>query len=92
MSAACCPFGCLLTGVYAMHYPRRRRRWSLWPSRCTCGLHWPCLDAKLKTVEQRYAAADRHGAWAAPTAAYPQIGRAGLLTPGQAKRADGGRH
>lgn len=30
--------------------------------------------------------------WDAPTAANPQIGRAGRLTPAQAWRANGGRH
>ena len=73
-----------------MHHPRRRRRWSLWPSRCTCGLHWPCTDVVLKTAKQWYAPADRNGVWTTQTAAYPQIGRAGLLTPGQTQRANGG--
>ena len=60
-------------------------------SRCTCGLLWPCPDAALLRIHDRYAPDNRNGAWNAQTSIYPQIGRAGLLTPGQASRANGGQ-
>ena len=43
-----------------------------------------------RAVMQRYAALDRNGAWTVQTAVYPQVGRAGNLTPAQQHRARGG--
>lgn len=73
-----------------MHYPRRLRWFSLHAGRCVCGLLWPCPDAGLERARERYAAVDRNGAWTVQTAVYPQVGRAGNLTPAQRHRARGG--
>jgi hypothetical protein len=73
-----------------MHYPQRRRWFRLRARRCVCGLAWPCPDVRLQRVQKRFAPQDRNGTWTAQTAVYPQVGRAGLLTPGQAFRAQGG--
>lgn len=72
-----------------MHERRRRlfRR-----ARCICGFPWPCVDAKLAKIAHQYPTVDLNvSAWEAYTAAYPQMGRAGRLTPAQASRSNGGR-
>ncbi len=90
-----------------MHYPRERARWWRWRARTcgACGVRWPCDEAKKARLRTQIKP-DEIGAWgvqptaishigswsASPTMAYPQVGRAGNLTPAQARRAGlGGR-
>lgn len=79
--------------VIAKHYPRTLpRRWMWRADRCgVCGLKWPCDEAKRERVRARYAPTDGTGAWSAQhTGAWPEVGRAGTLTPAQQYRATGG--
>ena len=75
-----------------MHRRRSRRWWHICAARvCVCGLPWPCVDAALEQVGKQYPQPPTWTSWS--TAAYPQSGRAGMLTPGQAHRANtAGRH
>lgn len=75
-----------------MHYPRARAWWMRWrQGQCSvCGLKFPCPDARMRRVQARFAVNPQNLApvrdeWSQPQ---PQIGRAGSLTPGQAKRAN----
>lgn len=74
-----------------MHYPHTQARWLRWRApRCTsCGLRWPCSDAKVMKVRATaQVRQDRTGAWAGPTdTAWSTVGQAGLLTPAQELRA-----
>ena len=73
------------------HLKVRRRPWRR--ARCSCGLRWPCQDRILLDLASRPQPDAAVPAWSAePTRAYPQVGRAGLLTPGQAHRSNGGRY
>lgn len=84
-----------------MHAKRPRKWWQLLSRpRCTCGLPWVCLELRLRAnrhaesvkAEERGIEASRTvPRWAAPTASFQQIGRAGSLTPAQTRRAGGGR-
>ncbi|MDT5150589.1 MAG: hypothetical protein QOI01_2322 [Mycobacterium sp.] len=76
------------------HYPRYRR-FRLGRPQCACGLRWPCPDrtswadgAPIPDGEP-YRLAYRPGLTEA-TMAFSLIGRAGQLTPAQARRADHG--
>ncbi|WKU04674.1 hypothetical protein [Micromonospora sp. HUAS LYJ1] len=73
--------------------PRHRRNWSRWGRYCTCGLRWPCPD-RLAGVPRREPPpatlpAPRHHLWNGPTAVH-WVSAAGLITRGQAYRANGG--
>ncbi|MEU1756840.1 hypothetical protein ABZ436_29875 [Micromonospora matsumotoense] len=74
--------------------PRHRRDWSRWGRHCTCGLRWPCPDrlagVPLGEPPPPRPPTHRPHLWNGPTAAY-WVGTAGLVTRGQAGRANG-RH
>ena len=70
----------------------KTRRWPWRRARCSCGLRWPCQDRILLNLAARSQPTVDGPVWNAATRAYPQVGRAGLLTPGQAHRSNGGRH
>ena len=67
----------------------RKRPWRPFRrARCDCGLPWPCLELRLRETQRAPEPTTRN--WAAPTQAWPQVGRAGRLTPAQMYRANGG--
>jgi hypothetical protein len=66
---------------------RKARRIWFRRARCTCGLPWPCLELRLEKIRSRPQPALPK--WAAPTEVFPQVGRAGRLTPAQEYRAGG---
>ncbi|MEU5939260.1 hypothetical protein ABZ807_08705 [Micromonospora sp. NPDC047548] len=76
--------------------PRHRRDWSRWGRYCTCGLRWPCPDRHTVVPEEAPPPArpalptPRNRLWNGPTAVH-WVGAAGLITRGQAYRADAGR-
>jgi hypothetical protein len=65
---------------------------------CTCGVPWPCNDAKLADVRERYAKVASPPMWSNwPTDVYwkprPVTPRLNRLTTGQAQRTNAsGRH
>jgi hypothetical protein len=75
----------------------KRRRWfCAFPRKlCSCGLRWPCPDNVYWGLgpipDGPRLPINRIETWDCPTVASPQIGRAGLPTPGQAHRSKGGR-
>lgn len=81
-----------------MHYPRSQTRWERVLRRhrrcAVCGLSWMCDEVQKERLRRQSPRIcnDRTGAWsAAVTAAYPEVGRAELLTAAQAWRGNGGR-
>jgi hypothetical protein len=66
---------------------RKARRILFRRARCTCGLPWPCLELRLAEIRSR-PQPDPPG-WSGPTEMFPQVGRAGRLTPAQEYRASG---
>jgi len=70
----------------------QKRKWKPFRrARCTCGLPWPCLELRLLAARSRPKPPANFRIWNGTTAVWPQVGRAGRLTPAQAYRANGGR-
>ncbi|GAB1694931.1 hypothetical protein KRM28CT15_67340 [Krasilnikovia sp. M28-CT-15] len=79
------------------HYPRAQAWWerlAWWRARrcAVCGMPWLCDEATKARMRKRSQVVrnDHTGAWASvQTQAFPQVGRAGWLTPAQTHRAGG---
>lgn len=71
--------------------PGHRPVWRRFRRRCVCGLRWPCQDRQRPSGHSAQPDNVADPRWNAPTRAQPQVGRAGLLTPGQRWRANQGR-
>lgn len=83
----------------SMQHEQRRRLLVFKTRACTCGMRWPCPDALPWQSESGNAPepdapewpSRRSPDWNTGTTAFDQIGRAGHLTRGQARRANGRR-
>ncbi|GGN47055.1 hypothetical protein FHR83_007488 [Actinoplanes campanulatus] len=79
------------------HYPRVQAWWERFlpgrkPRCAACGVQWMCDEAIKERNRKRAGKVrnDRTGTWVVYTDAYPQVGRAGSLTPAQERRSHGG--
>ena len=79
-----------------MHHRREHRFWIFSMGRSLFRNSWPRLNGSRHpegnpVTDGQFALITNRASWDEQTSAYPQVGRAGWLTPAQAQRTRGGR-